>query len=115
LAHQTVRAKQYQILHQDVRILPGQKKIKNIIKNFGNIKNSIIFDVSFKTKDMFKIGDKVILKRNPLDEQLGEFIPLGLKVIVDVKDVSNITGTSGQWVKIAEHNDWIDSSYFSSI
>ena len=64
---------------------------------------------------MYKIGQEVRLKRNPLDEQLGEFIPLGVKVITDTKDVSNIKGTSGQWVKIAEHNDWIDCAWFESV
>jgi len=64
---------------------------------------------------MFKIGDKVNLKANPLDEQRGEFIALGEKIIIDVKDVSHIKGTSGQWVKIAEHNDWIDSPWFERI
>ena len=63
----------------------------------------------------FKIGDQVNLKSNPLDEQLGEYITLGLKTITDVKDTSDIPFTSGQWVKISEHNDWIDSSYFELI
>jgi hypothetical protein len=70
---------------------------------------------NLKLKDMFEIGDKVMLNENPLDEQLGEFIPLGIKTIIDVKDVSHIEGTSGQWVKIEGHNDWIDSTYFSSL
>jgi hypothetical protein len=63
----------------------------------------------------FEIGDKANLLRNPLDEQLGEFIVLGEKIIIDVKDVSHIAGTSGQWVKIKEHNDWICSSYFKKL
>lgn len=63
---------------------------------------------------MFKKGQQVRLLSNPLDEQLGEFIPIGVKTITDIKDVSHIKGTSGQWVKIAEHNDWIDSTYFES-
>ena len=64
---------------------------------------------------MFLIGDKAKLLRNPLDEQLGKFIPTGDKVITDVKDMSHVSGTSGQWVKIEEHKDWIDSSYFEKI
>lgn len=64
---------------------------------------------------MFKIGDTAQLLENPLDEQLGEYISLGLKTIVDVKDTSNTPFTSDQWVKIQEHNDWIDSSYFKKI
>ena len=28
---------------------------------------------------MFEIGDEVVLKRNPFDEQLGQSIPLGKK------------------------------------
>ena len=63
----------------------------------------------------FKIGDQAKLISNPLDEQLGEFIPIGVKTIIDVKDVSHIEGSSGQWVKIAEHNNWISSSYFESL
>ena len=63
----------------------------------------------------FKIGNQAELISNPLDEQLGEFITLGVKTITDVKDVSHMEGTSGQWVKIAEHNNWIDSSYFESL
>jgi hypothetical protein len=61
---------------------------------------------------MFKIGDKAKLIGNPLDEQLGKFIPLGIKTIIDIKDVKHIEHTSGQWVKISEHNDWIDSNWF---
>ena len=64
---------------------------------------------------MFKKGDQALLLKNPLDIQLGEFIPTGVKVITDVKDVRHIKGTSGQWVKIAEHDDWIDSTYFTQI
>jgi hypothetical protein len=64
---------------------------------------------------MFKVGESANLIDNPLDEQLNEFIPLGKKVITETKDVSNIKGTSGQWVKIAEHPDWIDSAYFEPI
>jgi hypothetical protein len=61
---------------------------------------------------MFEIGEKVELMGNPLDEQLNQFIPLGTKTIIDVKDVKDIPHTSGQWVKISEHNDWLDSTWF---
>jgi hypothetical protein len=64
---------------------------------------------------MYNKGQKVRLKGNPLDEQLGEFIPFGIKVITDVKDVSNVKGTSGQWVKIEDYNDWIDSAWFEPV
>ena len=64
---------------------------------------------------MFEVNDTVQLLKNPLDEQLGEYIPLGIKTIVEVRDTSNIPHTSGQWVKIAEYSDWIDSSYFEKI
>lgn len=63
----------------------------------------------------FKIGDTAFLKDNPLDEHLGEFIPIGNKIITDIKDVAKAKGTSGQWVKIAEHNDWLDSTWFKKI
>lgn len=59
-----------------------------------------------------KTGQLVMMRRNPLDEQLGESIALGLKLITDTKDVSGMEGTSGLWVKIEGHDDWIDSSYF---
>jgi hypothetical protein len=62
-----------------------------------------------------RTGQLVKLKRNPLDEQLGESIELGLKLITDTKDVSGVEGTSGLWVKIEGHNDWIDSSYFEEV
>jgi len=62
-----------------------------------------------------KTGQKVILKRNPLDEQLGESITLGIKTITDTKDVSHLKGTSGLWVKIEGHDDWIDSACFAEM
>lgn len=62
---------------------------------------------------LFKVSDNVVLKNSPLDEQLGEMMPLGKYKIIEVKDVSNIEGTSGQWVKVnGRYNDWLDSSYF---
>jgi hypothetical protein len=64
---------------------------------------------------MFKIGEKVKLTGNPLDEQLGEFIIPGIKTITDIKDIINIEYTSRQWVKISEYNDWIDSNWFKKI
>ncbi len=64
---------------------------------------------------IFTPGETAKLLTNPLDEQLGEFIPFGEKTITEVLDVSHIPGTSGQWVKISEHPDWIDSTYFTPI
>lgn len=64
---------------------------------------------------MFKIGEKVRLVGNPLDEQLGETMEGGIKTIEDVKDVSDMEGTSGQWVKTDKYSDWLDSSYFESV
>jgi hypothetical protein len=66
-------------------------------------------------KTKFKIGDFAYLKANPLDEQLGESIPIGLKTITDIKDTNHLSHTSGQWVKIAEHNDWLDSEWFAEL
>jgi len=63
--------------------------------------------------EKLKVGEVVELVGNPLDEQLGEFIPMGFKTILEVMDVSHIPNTSGQWVKIAEFNDWIDSTWFT--
>ena len=37
--------------------------------------------------EQFSIGEEVELSGNPLDEQLNQFIPLGIKTIIDVKDV----------------------------
>lgn len=63
--------------------------------------------------EKLKVGEVVELVGNPLDEQLGEFIPMGFKTITEVLDVPGISGTSGQWVKIEEYNDWIDSKWFT--
>lgn len=58
------------------------------------------------------IGDLVILKSNPFE--LGEFLTCGEKLIVDIKDTSDITGnTSSFWVMIEGYNDWIDSTWFT--
>jgi hypothetical protein len=57
------------------------------------------------------IGDLVILKSNPFE--VGEFLMCGEKLIVDIKDTSDITGTiSNLWVMIDGYNDWIDSTWF---
>jgi len=63
----------------------------------------------------FKVGEKAELTENPLDEQLGESILLGTKTIIAIKNVENVPYTSGQWIKIAEHHDWIDSTYFKPV
>jgi len=66
--------------------------------------------------EKLKVGEVVELVGNPLDEQLGEFIPMGFKTITEVLDVPGIPGilgTSGQWVKIEEYNDWLDSTWFT--
>lgn len=60
------------------------------------------------------IGDKVILKSNPFE--VGKFLMSGEKLIVDVKDTSDIPGaTSSQWVMVKGYNDWIDSTWFTKI
>ena len=49
------------------------------------------------------IGDKVILKSNPLE--LGDFLKSGQKLIVDIKDTSDIPGaTSSLWVMVNHYN-----------
>ena len=56
------------------------------------------------------IGDLVILKSNPFE--VGEFLMCGEKLIVDIKDTSDLTGeTSSLWVMIEGYNDWIDSTW----
>jgi hypothetical protein len=58
------------------------------------------------------IGDLVILKSNPFE--VGEFLMCGEKLIVDIKDTSDLTGeTSSLWVMIEGYNDWIDSTWFT--
>ena len=58
------------------------------------------------------IGDLVILKSNPLE--LGDFLPSGQKIIIDVKDTSDIPGaTSSLWVMVEGYNDWIDSTWIT--
>jgi hypothetical protein len=58
------------------------------------------------------IGDLVILKSNPFE--VGEFLTCGEKLIVDIKDTSDLTGaTSSLWVMIKGYNDWIDSTWFT--
>lgn len=52
-----------------------------------------------------KIGDKVYLNSNPYE--LGNILPKGNRVVIDVKDFENT-----QWVKIEDYYDWIDCSYF---
>lgn len=54
----------------------------------------------------YEIGDKVYLNSNPYE--LGDVLPKGERVVTDVKDVPN-----GQWIKINDYFDWIDSSYFT--
>lgn len=61
---------------------------------------------------MFKPKDIVIVVSNPLDEQQGHFL-YGEHTIKEVKDVSHLKDTSGQWVLLeGVETDWIDSSYF---
>lgn len=58
------------------------------------------------------IGDTVILKSNPFE--VGEFLTVGEKLIVDIKDTSDLSGaTSSLWVMVEGYNDWIDSTWFT--
>jgi hypothetical protein len=57
------------------------------------------------------IGDTVILKSNPFE--VGEFLTSGEKLIVDIKDSSDLSATSSLWVMIEGYNDWIDSTWFT--
>lgn len=56
---------------------------------------------------MLKINDIVKIKY----DFLSVILPLPEYKITDIMKV-NSPGTSGEWVKITEYNDWIDSSYF---
>ena len=58
----------------------------------------------------FEVGDKVILQSNPFED--GDFLPSGEKLVIDVKDTSEISSaTSSQWIKVKGYNDWIDSTW----
>ena len=58
------------------------------------------------------IGDTVILKSNPFE--VWEFLTSGEKLIVDIKDTSDLSGaTSSLWVMVEGYNDWIDSTWFT--
>ena len=58
------------------------------------------------------IGDTVILKSNPFE--VGEFLTSGEKLIVDIKDTSDLSvATSSLWVMVEGYNDWIDSTWFT--
>lgn len=65
----------------------------------------------------FKIGDKVILKGCPYDEQIPEemekFIELASKTqtITAIKDVDE-AGTTGQWVKTDLEPVWMDKTWY---
>lgn len=67
---------------------------------------------------MWKVGDFVQLKDNPWDEQIPEDIERYHKLkskaqeVTEVKDVSHLEGTSGQWVKTDLIDDWTDSNWF---
>lgn len=64
------------------------------------------------------IGKKVKLLGNPFDEQIPEELEkyLNLKdkeqIIIEVKDVSKLEGTSGVWVKTSDIPDWVDMDWF---
>jgi hypothetical protein len=61
-------------------------------------------------KLQFEVGDKVILQSNPFEE--GDFLPSGEKIVIDVKDTSEMSGaTSIQWIMVEGYNDWIDSTW----
>ena len=67
-------------------------------------------------KKKYKIGDKVRILFDAFDEQLPDFKEqcdkvAGVNIITEIKDVSNLKGTTGQWVKTDKHNDWIDSAW----
>ena len=58
----------------------------------------------------FEVGDKVILQSNPFED--GDFLTNGEKLVIDVKDTSDIPGsTSSQWIKVEGYYDWIDSTW----
>jgi hypothetical protein len=61
----------------------------------------------------FEVGDKVFLQSNPFED--GNFLPSGEKIVIDVKDTSDIDGTSSQWIMVEGYNDWIDSTWLKKI
>lgn len=62
----------------------------------------------------FKIGDKVILKGCPYDEQIPEeldkFVKIASKtqIVTDIKEVS----TTSQWIKTDLEAEWSDSAWY---
>ncbi len=66
----------------------------------------------------FKKEDKVKLKGCPYDEQIPEelekFIGLTnkIQIVTEILDVSNLKGTSGQWIKTNYEKEWIDSVWY---
>jgi len=65
---------------------------------------------------MYTIGDKVVLKGNPFDEQ----IPWEMDRYLDqAKKVQKVTETQvvphGQWVKTDLNSSWIDSAWFQRV
>jgi hypothetical protein len=65
-------------------------------------------------KHKLQPGDKVTLKGNPLDEQLGQSLDTTREYAI-TQTSTTIPCGSGQAVKINGHNDWIDSAWFNLI
>ena len=60
----------------------------------------------------FKIGNKVLVKENYEDEQLGQFAPYGIQTVLEVKE--NATSLK-QMIKIEERGEWIDETWFEFV
>ena len=65
-------------------------------------------------KGKFNVDDRVVIEGNPDDEQLGQIANnTQIHIVTEIKDVSHLKGSSGQWIKTNIRNsDWTDSGWF---
>jgi len=67
---------------------------------------------------LLKVGDKVKFIGCPYDEQISEELEKWYNIknqihtIVEVKDTSDMNGTTGQWVKTDLEPEWIDKVWY---
>lgn len=67
------------------------------------------------------IGAKVKLKGNPYDEQIAHEamqyanVKESIQIVTEVKDVREMKGTSGWWIKTDVMRDWTDLAWFTVV
>lgn len=70
------------------------------------------------SKDKFKVGDQVVLRANPYDDELLEDHSLemvSIQNVLEVMDTCHIPGTTGQWIKTTLEREWIDSDWYMKV